>query len=868
MKRSFLAVPRLAERILRLLYSKDYYSERSGDLEEVYAELREESGSFRAKVWLWFQILKLFCGVIRTNITWRFIMFKNYLKITLRIIKQHKEYSLINIAGLSIGIACCILILLWVQDELGFDKFNKNVDNLYRITEKLSFEGQTLHIARTPSALAPALLEEIPEVINSMSYSEAPSLLVTYRENNFYESRIAFASPSIFEMFTFPFIKGDQKSALSDISSIVITEDMAKKYFSNEDPINKVLRINNKYDFLVSGIIENVPRISHLKFDFLLPFRVLEKMREDVGIPFRPVMGNWGFNFLYTYVQVSDNADIDSLDNKIFNFIQEHSSITTTTLHLQPIKKIHLYSNLVADIKDNGNIKYIHIFSIIAFFVLFIACINFMNLTTAHAGKRAKEVGMRKIIGAKRDQIIKQFLGESIFLSFFSLIIAVGLVLLFIPVFNNLTGKELVLNSANSLGILLILILTTISTGIIAGSYPAFFLSSFHPINILRSSEKFGPKSMVFRRSLVTIQFSLSILLIIATLVVHKQLNFIHNSPLGFEREHIVYVRLRGESAQYYNSLKSELRKNPNILNVTAANQLPTNIMYSLAGADWQGKDPDDNVLFNFVTVDYDFISTLNIQVVDGRAFSKEFQSDQTGAFILNEKAAGIIGKEPLVGESFSFFGRTGKIIGIVKNFHFDNFYNEIKPLVMLLAAPSSDNYLIIKISSDNISENLTFIEDTWNKIASFFPFEFSFLDDEFNRQYKSEQRMGRLFNYFTFLSVFIASLGLFGLVSFMSSQRTKEIGIRRVVGASTADIVKILTKEFVILVAAANIIAWPTAYYFMRKWLDNFVFKTNIQIWIFLFSAIIAFLIALLSVSYKTIKAATANPVKSLRHE
>jgi ABC-type antimicrobial peptide transport system permease subunit len=441
-------------------------------------------------------------------------------------------------------------------------------------------------------------------------------------------------------------------------------------------------------------------------------------------------------------------------------------------------------------------------------------------------------------------------------------------VLLFIPVFNNLTGKELVLNSTNSSGILLILILIAISTGIIAGSYPAFFLSSFQPINVLKNSEKFGPKSMVFRRSLVIIQFSLSILLIIATLVVHRQLNFIQNSHLGFEREHIVYVRLRGESAQYYNSLKNELRKNPNILNVTAADQLPTNIIYSLAGADWQGKDPDENVLFNFVTVDYDFISTLNIQVVDGRAFSKEFQSDQTEAFILNEKAAGMIGKESPVGESFSFFGQAGKIIGVAKNFHFDNFYNEIRPLVLLYAAPSSNHYLIIKISSDNISENLRFIEDTWNKIAPFLPFEFSFLDDEFNRQYKSEKRMGRLFNYFTLLSVLIASLGLFGLVSFMASQRTKEIGIRRVVGASTVDIVKILTKEFIVLVAVANIIAWPTAYYFMKKWLDNFVFKTNIQIWVFIYSAIIALLIALLSISFKTIKAATANPVDSLRYE
>jgi len=398
-----------------------------------------------------------------------------------------------------------------------------------------------------------------------------------------------------------------------------------------------------KYDFIVRGVIENVPRNSYLKFDFLLPFQALENNREDACIRWKPVTGNWGVNFYFTYIQVIENADIHSLDNKIANFIQDHSSITTTEIHLQPIKKIHLYSNLVGDVEDNGNIKHVYIFSIIAFFVLFIACINFMNLTTAHAGKRAKEVGMRKVAGAKRGQIINQFLGESIFLSFFSLITAVCIVLFFLPVFNNLSGKELTLNMTNSAGIFIMLIVTTLSTGIIAGSYPAFFLSSFQPINILRSSDKSGPKKIGFRRFLVVIQFSLSIFLIIATFVVHKQLRFIQNSQLGFERDHVVCIRLRGESAQYFQAVKNELLKNPNILGVTAANQLPTHIMYSLGGANWEGKDPKDKMLFHFVTVEYDFIQTLNLQVVDGRAFSKEFQSDQTKAFIVNEKVAGIM---------------------------------------------------------------------------------------------------------------------------------------------------------------------------------------------------------------------------------
>jgi putative ABC transport system permease protein len=857
-----------AGRILRYLYSRDYYIERSGDLEEVYAEYLEEVGPFRAKVWLWFQILKLCLEIIRFSIIWRFIMFKNYLKITLRITRQHKEYSFINIAGLALGIACCLLILFWVQDELSFDRFHENADHLYRIIEDLNFEGQTLHIARTPSAVAPALLEEIPEVINSAIYLPAPSLLMTYGENNFYENGVAFASPSFLEMFTFPFIKGSKRMALEDLSSIVITADAAEKYFDKEDPVGKTLKINNKYDFIVRGVIKNIPRNSHVKFDFLLPFAALENMPGDAGIRWRPVMDNWGINFYFSYIQVAEHTDIPSLDKKVVNFVVEHSSETSTKLYLQPIKKIHLHSNLMADVEDNGSIKYVYIFSMIAFFVLLIACINFMNLTTAYSVKRAKEVGMRKVAGAKKGQIVKQFLGESIFLSLFAMIVAIAIMLLFLPVFNRLSGKDLGFDVTSSAGIFFVLVAAAVVTGVLSGSYPAFYLSSFQPINILKGTNKSGTGKTVFRRFLVVVQFSLSVFLIIATIGVHKQLHYIQNSQLGFERDHVVCVRLRGESAQYFQAVKNELSKNPNILGVTAANQLPTHIIYSVTGAYWEGKNPKDDVPFNFVTVDYDFIQALNLQLVEGRAFSDEFQSDRSEAFIINEKVAGMIGKESPIGEAFGFLGRRGRIIGVVKNFHFDNFYNEIKPLVLMYEPPESDNYLIIKISSSAISENLAFIEDAWNKTVPFYPFEFSFLDEDFNRQYRSEKRMGKLFNTFTFLSLFIASLGLFGLVSFIVNQRTKEIGIRRVVGASAADIVKILTKEFIILVAVANIIAWPAAYYFMRKWLDTFVFRTHIQMWMFLYAAIIAFAIAFLSVSYKTIKAATANPVDSLRYE
>ena len=868
MQKNSHKIPKIFGWLLNLVTEESDKSHLNGDYEEIYVLLQKNEGKITAYLWIFRQIFKSSILYFSNSIIWSIIMFKNYLKVALRNILRNKMFSFINISGLALGMACFIMILFWVQYEVSYDKFNKNADNLYRITEQLNFSNRTSNIARTPSALAPALFEEIPEVVNSMRYINAPSLMVAYEKNKFYENGIAFADPSIFEMFTFHFSKGDKKSALNNISSIVISEDMAEKYFGKDDPLNKTLNINNKHDFIVTGVLENVPGNSHLKFDFIIPFPTLENMRGEVGIRWSPVLGNWGINFYYTYVQVVNTTDINQLANKILNFIGEHSSISSIKLFLQPVTKIHLHSNLIADFEDNGDIKYVYIFSIIAFFILFIACINFMNLTTARAGNRAKEVGMRKISGAKKAGIIKQFLGESILLSFIAFITALFIVFLFLPVFNNLSGKELSLNILKNPNLFFTLFFTVTLTSLIAGSYPSVFLSSFRPVNILKGSIKFGPKSTLFRRILVVIQFSLSILLIVATLVVHKQLNFIQNSNLGFEKEHIVYIRLRGNTAQYYNSLKSELLKNPNIQGVTASDQLPTNIIYSVTGANWEGKNPDETIEMNFVTVDYDFCKTLNMEIADGREFSKEFQNDRTGAFILNEKASRILGKESPVGKQFSFFGRNGEIIGVVKNFHFATFYNEINPLVLLYSAPGNDQYLITKITGEKISENLNFIGDTWKNIVPSYPFEYNFLNDDFNRQYKAEQRTGKIFNYFTFLAIFIASLGLFGLVSFICIQRTKEIGIRKAIGASVNNIVIILTKEFIILVTIANIVSWPAGYYFMKKWLNNFVFKTNMEIWTFLFSGITAIMITLLTISYQTIKTARSNPADTLRHE
>ena len=860
--------PHIEEKLLRLLLPESEKLSLLGDYEELYKDLVQRRGRMIANLWYWIQILITTLNVVLDSTKWSSIMVRNYLKIAWRNLHRNKMVSFINITGLALGMACFMLILFWVQDELSYDTFHTYANNLYRVTEQQTFSNQTNHVARTPAALAPALSQEIPEIANAMRFFKAPSLLVTHDTKRFYEPGIAFASPSILSMFTFPMTEGNPKSALKNVSSIVITEKMAEKYFGNENPINKTLTINNQHDFIISGIIQNIPRNSQLRFDFLLPFPALEYMRQDVGIRWQGVLDNWGINFYYTYVQVIESADKSIVEEKIVNFIQEHYGIKSITLFLQPMLKIHLHSNLMGDFKDNGNITTIYIFSIIAFFILLIACINFMNLTTAQFTKRAKEVGMRKIIGASRQRIIQQFLGESMLLSLIAFLIAIFLVITFLPRLNHLSGKEITFSITSNVTILAGIILTFLFTGFASGIYPAFLLSVFQPVHAIKPTMRSGPKNRTFRRLLVVFQFSTSIALIIATLTVHRQLDFIQNSKLGFDREHVVYLRLRGNTAQYYDLLKNQLTQNANILGVTAADQLPTQIRYSLTGADWQGKNSDEDILMNFICVDFDFTETLHIDIADGRSFSNKFPSDRTSAFILNQKAAQIMGKKNPVGESFAFFGRQGKIIGIINDFQFETFYHEVKPLVLLYSGPRNDHYVMIRIPGKNIAEHIKFIEETWKKAIPDYPFDYHFLDENFNVQYRKEQQMKLLFNDFTALTIVIAFLGLFGLISFEAERRRKEIGIRKTLGASVPHIVSILVKELMILIAVANVIAWPMAYFFMNKWLQNFALRTTFGIWIFIISGSAALCIAIITISFQTVKAAIANPVEALRYE
>ena len=790
-------------------------------------------------------------------------MLKNNLKTAFRNLTRHKGYSLINISGFAIGIACCILILLWVQDELSYDRFHEKLNELYRVVEEQHYsDGTIFPIARTPYPLGPALKADYPEITEYARFTPCWRVLLTHGDKSFYEKDFAFADPSFLKMFSFPLLKGNPKTALSSMNSILLSEKMAKKYFGDENPIGKTLTMDNTVDFLISGIFKDVPHNSHLRFDFLGQFQMFIKLSSWGD--------EWWSNNYYTYVQLERNTFHQDVTRKIYEYLKKIDPRTGTKLLLQPVKDIHLHSDFAIDLggKSENRAKYVYMFSLVAVFVLLIACMNFMNLTTARASRRSLEIGVRKIVGANRSNLITQFLGESILISILSLVVALGLVLLLLPVFNSISGKELNFDTLN-LGLLIPgLIGMALLTGIISGSYPAFLLSSIKPVKVLKGSLRLGARKSSYRKVLVTLQFSLSIALVIGTIVVYRQLHFMQKQNLGYNQGHLIYFTERGDFWKSYDTFKKEIQQNPDILGITAASSIPTHTVTSTSGVDWEGKSPEFDVLFTQFNVDYDYFETFEMEMAQGRAFSREFPTDATDAYILNETGARLTGMKDPVGKKFSLWGKPGPIIGIVKDYHFKSLHAKIEPLVLRMYHQDWHNYVIIRVRAENITGTLKSVENAYKKYHPGYPFEFWFLDEALNNLYLSEIRTGTVFRWFTFLAIFISSLGLFGLASFMADQRTKEIGIRKVLGASAFGIFFLLLKEFVKWVLIASAISWPIAYYAMERWLKNFAYRTDIAIWIFMVSGIFGLFIAVVTVSYQSLKASIANPVDSLRYE
>ncbi len=785
-------------------------------------------------------------------------MIRNYIKIALRNLSRHKGYSLINIAGLAIGMACCILILLWVQDELSFDRFHENADSIYRVIQDIKFSDHSTTWAITQGPLGPSLKEDFPEIVNFTRVT-GRRFRLAYQDNSFDEV-LGMADGSIFEMFTFPLIEGDPQTALSDPHSIVLTEEMARKYFGDEHPIGKVLKADDEYDFLVTGILEEFPLNSHFRYDFLIPFIFGRELKYTVD--------NWRNSQFSTYVQIQEGIPYQEVVQKISGYLYEKPTIEKDAkLNLQPLGRIHLHSNYEFD-RPHGDITYVTIFSLIAFFILLIACINFMNLTTARSANRAREVGMRKVAGAYRRDLVRQFFGESILLAFIALIFAVGIVYLLLSVFNELAAKELSFEISGNIQTLSVLAGVALITGIIAGSYPALFLSAFQPADVLKGTLFSSNRGATFRKVLVVLQFSLTILLIVCTTIVYNQMNFMRNRKLGYDKEYLVYAVLRGDMRQQFDVVKEELLKNPNILAVTSSGTLPTyGYNFSNSLWRWEGQDPDEEILMRASFIDYNYFETLGLEIIEGRSYSKQFSTDPTEALIVNEEAVKVMGMESPLGKQLGIGDNQAKIIGVVKNYHFRSLKQEIEPLILILN-PSNCWALFARLSSEDVSKTIGYMEKVWGEFASGYPFNYRFMDEAIDNLYRAEQQIGTLFRYFTILAIFISCLGLFGLASFMAEQRTKEIGIRKVLGASVSKILLLLSKEYAKWVLFANIIAWPFAYYTMNKWLQGYAYRINIAVWSFVLAAVLALAIALFTVSYQAVRAATANPADALRYE
>ncbi|MCP4726760.1 MAG: FtsX-like permease family protein [bacterium] len=858
MKENTKKIPRLAAWLIeRILPGYDRMS-LHGDFDEMYFEKLKEKGVFKAKIWLWSQIFRSTPKFLKKSFYWSAVMFKNYLKVAFRNLIRQKYYSVINIAGLAIGMSVCFLILLWVQDELNFDNFHKNKDNIYRMVIKdRNGSGDWGAVSSLP--LGPTLKEELPEVKYSTTITFPGRLMFSYEEKSFYVSDGIFADPDFFRMFSFEFIYGDPEKAFEGPRSLVITRETSEKFFGNENPVGKTLQVNTRASYTITGVLENIPLNSHLRFNFIRPFALLEQFGVD--------RSRWDDVSYFTYIQLDGDHNIAELESKIDKIVMTHNPDDNNQCFLQKLKDIHLSNKYSYEIAVTGDVKYVYIFSTAALFILIIACINFINLSTARSGKRAKEVGLRKVVGAGRNEIIKQFFGESVLYT----LIAFGVTLIFIKIsltgFNSLTGKSFDPGILNASGLVLKLFGIAIITGIISGSYPALLLSSYKPISVFKGEIVHDRKGgSLFRKIMVITQFSLSIILIVGTLIIYEQIDFIRNKDLGIEKDQLVYFSLQGDMRSRPAAAKERLTQNSNILNATVIDNLPVALGSGTDGTDWEGKSDDKSFQVQARFVDHDMLNTFGLEMIEGRFFSKDFPSDSISSFVLNESAVRGMKMDSPVGKRFSAFGVEGRIIGVVNDFHFTSLHKKIPPLFMLLGRRAS--YMCLRIKPDNIPETIDQIESVWKDFAGGFPFEYGFLDERIDTMYRSEERIGNIFRYFTFLAIFISCLGLFGLTSYMAESRTKEIGVRKVLGASVRNISMSLSKEFFYWIIAANIVAWPLSYVIMNTWLQGFAYRIEIGWEVFIFAGVLALVITIATTAFQIIKAAVANPVRSLRYE
>ena len=806
-------------------------------------------------------------------------MLKNYLKVTLRNIGKHKAYSLINISGLAIGMAACVLILLYVQDEISFDTYHEKGANIYRVILDAAVMDQTIETTNTSAPMARVLVEEYPEVLDAIRFNEAGRVLISYEDQKFYEERFYWADSTVFDIFTFPLVQGNPKTALTKPNTVVISEDMARKYFGDDDPLGQILRYNNRGDYEITGVLQNIPHNSHFGFDFLGSFITLPRATSPV----------WVSNSFYTYLLLQEGYNPSNLEAKFPELVrkyvapqieqaigQSYDAAVEAGLrwgfYLENLGDIYLHSSASDQIERTGDIRYVYILSAIALIILLIACINFMNLATARSSNRAREVGLRKVMGSERSQLIWQFLGEAVLMAVIALVLAVILIWLVLPAFNNIADKVLVLEATTVVSMIGFALVVGLGSGI----YPAFVLSGFQPVVVLKGTFSSGAKRSWMRSILVVTQFAISIALLVGTGIVFQQLNFMQNKDLGFEQEQVVILPLETQEAQRsFEAFRSELIRHTGVVNAAASTGLPGHIHNNTAFRQ-EGARDEDVFLAAQLSATYDYIETLGIEMVAGRDFSREFSAD-SATVIVNEAAVVQMGWDPeeTIGKMLTMVGSgddgdpdfVAQIIGVMKDFHFVSLHEEIYPMVVTFGQ-NNGFYLPVRIRAENVPETLSFLQEKWQAFEPAHPYRYYFLDEDFGRFYEQEERLSQIYGYFTVLAIFIACLGLFGLASFVTEQRTKEIGVRKVMGASVPGVVVMLSKEFTRLVLVATVIAFPVAYFVMDRWLQDFAYKIDLGAGVFVLSGLLALVVAWLTVSYQSIKAAVANPVDSLRYE
>ena len=797
-------------------------------------------------------------------------MLKNYITVALRNLIRQKGFSIINILGLTIGLTISALIILYIIHELGFDRFHENSDRIYRVSIHGSISGQELNVAVSSPPFGPALVNDFPEVVDYTRINPPENSLFAFGDEKYYEDDVLFADSSFFRLFSVPFLYGDPETALHAPMSVVLTESVARKYFGEEYPIGKVLRYNDQADLTVTGVCADYPDNSHFTFQALVSYSSLLEFRGEWWLT------TWGNFSMYNYILLDERAELAALMEKMPDFLATYMSDEiqeadiSFEVILQPVTSIHLHSDLMAEIGNNSDISYVYILMAITLFILILASINFMNLSTAKSANRAREVGIRKVVGSSRGNLVRQFIGESVIISLIALFITFFLIELLLPAFNNITGKNLDMQYILDWQVTLGFVILAVLVGIFAGSYPAFYLSAFNPIRVLQGRLKAGSSNSLLRNALVFIQFAVSITLIIGSVVIYRQLIFMREKDLGFEPSQVIVIHLKNQETRNKGPvIKEEFQAYPNVVSAALSTGLPAGQLSGTAYFPEGYADTDPWLIYGF-SVDPDFIEkTMRMSIIAGRNFSNEFASDST-AVLINEVLLKRLAWEDPMGKfiySDADPPTPYRVIGVTRDFHMQSLHQQINP-VMIRFMIGNPNYLLVKLLSESTSTTLLALEQVWESINPNVPFDYHFLSERIDSFYTSEKKTGTIIMYFTLFALFIAALGLYGLATFISEQRTKEIGIRKAMGSSISGISYILSRDFAKPVLLANLVAWPAAWFAMVKWLQNFSYRTDLVWWIFPAAAIVSLALALITVNIRTIRAASANPVDSLRYE